>query len=248
MDAPRYLVCSEAVKAGRPHPDVSWASKAVSRLRRECLACSVAQKAARLHRDGWWVSRAVASRQRRRNSPAWSACRQGVARCWDDCSKEAAKHCRKLSSHRRKLSSHRYRRDVLPECSAHGRCSGAMIHRRALARGEKRCHSMDAKSCRKGGRRSSEAGRRNWMDEKRSWMGEKRNWMGEKRSSMGENDLLRPKAWRSCRLLLRRHRRHRRRVHRVRRRLCNQKTPRVRSPLPRLKEFVSAWVILPSPG
>jgi hypothetical protein len=79
-------------------------------------------------------------------------------------------------------------------------------------------------------------------------MGEKRNWMGEKRNWMGENDLLRPKAWRSCRLLLRRHRRHRRRVHRVRRRLCNQKTPRVRSPLPRLKEFVSAWVILPSPG
>ena len=109
----------------------------------------------------WWVSRAVASRQRRRNSPAWSACRQGVARCWDDCSKEAAKHCRKLSSHR-------YRRDVLPECSAHGRCSGAMIHRRALARGEKRCYPMDAKSCRKGGRRSSEAGRRSWMDEKRS--------------------------------------------------------------------------------
>ena len=227
MDAPRYLVCSEAVKAGRPHRDVKWVSKAVSRLRRECLACSVAQKAARLHRDGLSVSRAVASRQRRRNSPAWSAGRQGVARCWDDCSKEAAKHCRKLSSHR-------YRRDVLPKCSAHGRCSGAMIHRRALARGEKRCYPMDAKSCRKGGRRSSEAGRRNWMD--------------EKRSPRGVNDLRHPKAWRSCRLLLRRHRRHRRRVHRVRRRLCNQKTPRVRSPLPRLKEFVSAWVILPSPG
>jgi hypothetical protein len=104
-------------------------------------------------------------------------------------------------------------------------------HRRALARGEKRCHPRDAKSCRKGGRRSSEAGRRSWMD--------------EKRSPRGVNDLRHPKARRSCRLL---RRRHRRRVHRVRRRLCNQKTPRVRSPLPRLKEFVSAWVILPSPG
>jgi hypothetical protein len=231
MDAPRLRrecpVCLVARKAVR-HPQVCQAAgKAVPRLRQECPACSVARKVARPHQDGLSVSRAVASRPRRPKPQVCSACWKDVAHCWDDCPMEVAKH------YHRKLSIHCRRRDVLRGWSAHDRCSGAILHRRALARGEKRCHPMDAKNCRKGGRRSSEAERRNWMD--------------EKRSPMGANGCRHPKAWRSCRRRRLPVRRHRRRVHRVRRRLCNQRTPRVRSLLPRLKEFVSAWVILPSP-